>query len=125
MRRAATAISCLSIPCGPFQSDGREPLSCWQAAKLATVRGFHPGTTTEAQARAALKPFTRYEERSDQQREGIVVRQVYYQFHNSPEWTNSLAYHLRFLPLRITLPWTLFTVHLDFVDAFFAEIHHI
>jgi hypothetical protein len=127
MRKAATVISLslVILLAVPLASESVvSHYRRWQATKLlATVRGLHPGTTTEAQARAALKPFSRYEERSDQQREGIVVRQVYYQFHNSTEWTNSLAYHLRFLPLRITLPWTLFTMHLDFVDGFLAEIH--
>jgi hypothetical protein len=95
----------------------------WQASKLlATVRELHPGTTTEAQARAALKPFSRYEERSDQQRDGTVVTQVEYQFYNSTDWTSSLRYHLRFLPLRITLPWTLFEINLDFVGGVLGKV---
>ena len=63
MRKEATAISLalaflLAVPLASESvvSHYRR----WQAAKLlATVRGFHPGTTTEAQARAALKPFRR------------------------------------------------------------------
>ncbi len=121
----ATSLALAVLLAAPLASElAVSHLRRWQAAKLlATVRGLHPGTTTEAQARAALKPFSRYEERSDQQREGIVVGQVYYHFYNSTEWTNSLAGHLRFLPLRITLPWTLFTVQLDFVDGYLADMH--
>jgi hypothetical protein len=68
MRKAVTAIGLalaflLAIPLvsGSVVSYYRR----WQASKrLAIVRGLHPGTTTEAQARAALKPLSRYEEKS-------------------------------------------------------------
>jgi len=91
---------------------------------LTTVRGLNPGTTTEAQAKAALKPFITYEEASERRRaEGVPVKQVWYQFYNLPEWASSAAYHLRFLPFRIAPPWTLFEVDLDFVDGFLEKIH--
>ena len=96
----------------------------WRASKLlATLRGLHPGITTESQANAALIPFSSYEERSHRQRNGIAVNEIDYQFYNTTEWIGSLAYHLSFFPFRITLPLTLFTVHLDFVDGLLAEIH--
>jgi hypothetical protein len=127
MRKAATAISLslIILLAIPLASDSVvSHYRRWQASKLlATVREFHPGTTTESQARAALKPFSRYQETSDRQRDGIVVSEIYYQFYNSAGWTNSLAYDLRFLPFRIKLPWTRFAVNLEFVDGFLAEIH--
>jgi hypothetical protein len=127
MRKAATAISLglvilLAIPvgCDSAVSHYRR----WQASKiLATVRGLHPGTTTESEVNAALKPFSRYEHRSESRHDGIVVRRIDYQFFNLPDWTASLAYHLRFLPFRTTLPWTMFEVSVEFVDGFLAEIH--
>lgn len=127
MRRAATVI-CLGLAillAIPLASDSVVSYyRRWQASKLlATVRGLHPGVTTESQSRAALKPFFRYEERSDLERAGKPVSEIYYQFYNGTDWTSSLAYHLRFLPFRITLPWTRFAINLDFVDGFLAEIH--
>jgi hypothetical protein len=83
----------------------------WQASRLlAVVRQFHPGTTTEVQARALLRPFTEYEDDSDQQRR---ANEVGFTFENSPEWH----------PLRSTLPWTLFTVRLDFVGGLVAQMN--
>jgi len=96
----------------------------WQASKLlATVRTLHPGYTRESEARAALSPFSRYEETSERQRGGLVIREIDYQFNNVTDWTSSLAYHLRFVPFRFTLPWTRFAVSFEFVDSVLAEIH--
>jgi hypothetical protein len=126
MRKAVTAISLglvilLAIPigCDSVVSHYRR----WQASKLlATVRGLYPGTTTESQANADLKPFSRYEHRSESQHEGIIVHRTDYQLFNSTGWTASLVYHLRFLPFRITLPWTMFTVSVEFVDGSLVDI---
>ena len=127
MRKAATALSLslVILLAIPLASDSVvSQYRRWQASKLlATVRGLRPGVTTESQARAVLKPFSRYEETSERRREGIVVREIDYQFYNGTDWTSSLAYHLRFLPFRITLPWTRFAVNLEFFDGFLAEIH--
>ncbi|WP_353066076.1 hypothetical protein RBB77_07370 [Tunturibacter psychrotolerans] len=98
----------------------------WYASRLlSALRQIRPGTTTEEQARAALKPFSAYEDGSDTRRAGTVSSQLGYQFYNSPEWVTSLAYHLRFIPIRLTLPWTLFEAHLDFTDGLVAGIHII
>jgi hypothetical protein len=129
MRKAATAIGLglvilLAIPigCDTVVSHYRS----WQASKLlATVRGLHPGTSTESEVNAALKPFSYYEHRSESQHQGILVRRIDYQFFNSTGWTGSLAYHLRFLPFRITLPWTMFEVSVEFEDGLLAEMHVI
>lgn len=128
MRKVATAIglSLAILLAAPLASESVvSHYRRWQASKLlATVRGLHPGTTTEPEARAVLKPFSRYEERSERRREGILVSETYYQFYNSgPDWTNSLARLLASIPVRITLPWTRFSVSLDFVDGLLAEIH--
>jgi hypothetical protein len=126
MRKAATAISLALALLLAFPLASELVVSHYrrgQAAKLlAIVHGLHPGTTTEAQARAALKPFSRNEQESDRQGGEIVVRQVNYQFFNSTEWIDFLAYHLKFLPLRLTLPWTMFEVDLDFVDGLLARV---
>lgn len=98
----------------------------WQASKLlATVRtSLHPGITTDPQAQAALKPFSRYEEaRTVRRRDGTVIHEVSYEFYNGTNWTYSLAGHLEFLPFRFTLPWTRFAIDLEFVDGLLAEIH--
>ena len=72
----------------------------WQASRvLAVVRQFHPGTTTEAEARTALKPFARYEEDSGVNELGFV-------FENSPP-----------------LPWTRFSIYIDFLGGSVAEVH--
>ncbi|HEX9201478.1 MAG TPA: hypothetical protein VF865_18115 [Acidobacteriaceae bacterium] len=127
MRKAVTAIglSLAILLAIPLASESVvSHYRRWQAYKLlATVRGLRPGVTTESQARAVLKPFFRYEETSEQRRNGIVVREIFYQFYNVTDWTSSLAYHLRFLPFRFTLPWTRFAMNLEFVDGFLAEIH--
>jgi hypothetical protein len=127
MRKAATAISLglVILLAIPLASDSVvSQYSRWRASKLlATVRGLRPNVTTESQARAVLKPFSRHEATSERRREGIVVREIDYQFYNETEWTSSLAYHLRFLPFRITLPWTRFAVNLEFVDGSLAEIN--
>lgn len=126
MRKAVTAIGLslailLAIPLASESVVGH--YRRWQASKLlATVRGLRPGVTTESQARAVLKPFSRYEETSERRREGIVVREIDYQFYNGTDWTSSLAYHLRFLPFRFTLPWTRFSVHFDFADGLLVRL---
>ncbi len=74
----------------------------WQASKLlAVVRQFHPGTTTEAEVRTALKPFAGYELEADRSSNDID-----YAFENSPP-----------------LPWTRFSVSIEFVNGLVAEIH--
>jgi hypothetical protein len=96
----------------------------WHASRLlSALREIRPGTTSEEEARAALMPFSAYEDGSATRRTGTVSNQLEYQFYNSPEWVNSLAYHLRFIPIRITLPWTMFEAHLDFIDGLVAGIH--
>jgi len=70
-----------------------------QASKLlAVVRQFHPGTTTEAGARTALKPFARYEEEHG---------------------ANVLGFAFENLP---PLPWTRFSVHVDFFGGLVTEV---
>src|ERR1700722_8975503 len=103
MRKAATVISLslVILLAVPLASDSVvRHYRRWQASKLlATVRGLHPGTTTEAQARAALKPFSRYEEISNRQHEGKVDSVIEYRVFNTTEWIFSLANHLmRFIP---------------------------
>jgi hypothetical protein len=96
----------------------------WQASRLlSTLRELGPGTTTEAEARAALRPFSGYEDGSGSQREQPISSQLEYRFFNSTNWITSLAYHLRFIPIRWTLPWTLFEVHVDFTGGLVAEVH--
>jgi len=97
----------------------------WQASKLlATLRDLHPGATTEVQARAALKPFSRYGQPFEQDRDGIKVHKVDYQFYNLPEWIGSLLRPLN-LPFRIGLPWTFVEVELAYMDSSLAEIRII
>jgi hypothetical protein len=98
----------------------------WQATKLlSTIREFRPGETTEKQACLELVRFAAYEQRSHREFQGRISHGISYQFYNSPEWSGQVALFLEFLPLRITLPWTLFSVHLDFVDGVLASIHII
>jgi hypothetical protein len=95
----------------------------WEASRLlSAMRELHPGTTTEAEARAVLRPFSGYEDGSDSQRKGTVSSQLEYQLFNSPQWITSFAYHLRFIPVRLALPWTLFEVHIDFTGGMVARI---
>jgi hypothetical protein len=82
---------------------------------LATVHGLQPGVDTEIQTREALKSFSRYEEVSEGLRDGVVVREIDYQFYNGTIWAGRVA---SYLPFRITLPWTRFAVNLNFVEAF-------
>ena len=94
------------------------------ASLLATIRLFKPGVTTEEEAHRELRPFLGYEDSSERKRvELVTVRQVSYQFYNLPDWAASAASHLKHLPFRITPPWTLFEVDLDFVDGFLERIH--
>jgi hypothetical protein len=127
MHKAATAIglSLAILLAIPLASESVvSHYRRWHASKLlATVRGLQPGVTTEPQAQAALKPFFRYEGKSERQRNDMVVHEVDYEFYNVTDWTSSLAYHLRVLPFRLTLPWTRFAVHLEFVHGFLAAIH--
>ncbi len=96
----------------------------WQASKLlSTLRQIRPGMTSEEEARTMLVPFSAYEDGSATQRKGTISRQLEYQFYNSPEWVSLLAYHLRFIPVRFTLPWTLFEAHIDFINGLVAGIH--
>ena len=96
----------------------------WQASRLlAVVRQFHPGITTDAQARSVLKPFTGYEPKSDRQSKAVSADEVYYDFYNTPHWIVSLQYYLRVLPFRIALPWTLVRVRIIFAGGLLAEIH--
>jgi hypothetical protein len=82
----------------------------WQASRLlAVVRQLDPGTTTEAQSRVLLKQFAEYEVKSEQSDPRDLVQ---YDFINLPKWH----------PLRFTLPWTLFTVNIEFVDGLVARI---
>jgi hypothetical protein len=79
----------------------------WKASKLlAVIRQFHPGTTTEAQVRTALKPFANYEMEADRQRDNRSNNEVDFAFENSPP-----------------LPWTRFFSRIDFVDGLVAEIY--
>jgi hypothetical protein len=90
----------------------------WDASRLLSViRELHPGTTTETQARVALMPFSAFSPRK-----GTVLSQLEYQIFNSPAWITSLAYHLRFIPVRFTLPWTLFEARVDFMGGLVARI---
>jgi hypothetical protein len=83
----------------------------WQASRLLeVVRQLHPGTTTEVQSRALLKPFAEYEVISDQQHAARDL--VQYDFIHSA----------RLHPLRFTLPWTLFTVNIEFIDGLVARM---
>ena len=127
MRKVATAIglSLVILLAAPIGSDlVVSHYRRWQASKiLATVRRLHPGTTTESEVNASLKSFSRYEHRTELQHDGIVVRRIDYQFFNLR--TASIAYYLRFLPFRTTLPWTMFEVSVKFVDGFLAEVHVI
>jgi hypothetical protein len=79
----------------------------WQASKLLrVVRSFHPGTTTEAQVRIALEPFVRYELKAERQGDAGSVNEVEYAIENSSP-----------------LPWTRFSVSIDFLDGLIAEIN--
>lgn len=72
----------------------------WQASKLlAVVRQFHPGTTTEAEARTALRPFAPYQD-------GRGANDLGYAFENLPPF-----------------PWTRFSIDIDFLDGLVAEVH--
>jgi hypothetical protein len=72
----------------------------WQASRvLGVVRQFHPGTTSEADALAALRPFVRYRTRTG-------VNDLEFAFEN-------LA----------PLPWTRFSIDIHFVGGFVAEVH--
>lgn len=79
---------------------------CQASKLLAVVRQFHPGTTTEAQVRTALKPFAGYELESERQPNDRGFNGVDFAFENSPP-----------------LPWTRFSVHIDFVEGLVAEIN--
>jgi hypothetical protein len=80
----------------------------WQASRLlAAVRELHPGTTTEAQARALLKPFASYQ--VDPGRHYDVSN---YELANVARWN----------PFRFALPWTLFSVNVEFAGGLVAGI---
>ncbi len=75
----------------------------WQASKLlAVIRQFDPGTTTEAQARATLKPFAHYEVGTERLHEAGSE----YAFENS-----------------FPLPWTRFSVDINFANGMVTRIH--
>lgn len=79
----------------------------WQASRLlAAVRQFHPGTTTEGQARTALKPFTGYEPTVAEQGGVRSVNEMEFAIANFPPF-----------------PSTLFSVRIAFVDGLVGEIH--
>jgi hypothetical protein len=79
----------------------------WQASKLlAVVCQFRPGTTTETQVRASLKPFAGYELEADRQLDVRSVSDIEYAFENSAP-----------------LPWTRFSVRIEFVNGLVAVIH--
>lgn len=84
----------------------------WEASKLlGVVRQIHPGTTSEIQSRALLKPFAKFEfefEFDPQARDSVE-----YWFLNSPDWD----------PLRFALPWTLFKVRVEFVNGMVALVN--
>jgi hypothetical protein len=80
----------------------------WQASRLlAVVRQLHPGTTTEVQARALLKPFANDQVGSDRRDDAS-----YYEFVNVSRWN----------PFRFVLPWTLFSVNVEFAGGVVAGI---
>jgi hypothetical protein len=79
----------------------------WQASKLlAVVRQFHPGTTTEDQARNALEPFAGYEPKDAEKPDARRDDELYFDITNLP-------------PLR----WTLFSVRIAFTEGLVSEIH--
>jgi len=95
----------------------------YEASKLlAVVRRLRPAVTTQTQAQEQLKSFSRFEQVSDLRREGVAIHELDYEFLNGTNWSDSLAYHLRFVPFRLTLPWTRFVVNLEFVNGMLAEI---
>ena len=83
----------------------------WQASKLLdVVRELHPGATTESQTRELLKPFANYQRVSDQDNEPRNM--IQYDFRNLAKWN----------PIHFVLPWTLFTVTIEFVNGQVARI---
>lgn len=98
----------------------------WQAARLlAVARQIHPGIDTEVQVRKALKSFSSYEISSISRSDESGVSEVSYSIHNLAGWTAAVAYHLRLLPFRVTLPGTLFIMHLRFEGGVLSEMRLI
>jgi hypothetical protein len=94
----------------------------WKASQiLTTVRGFHPGITTQSQALEALKPFKAYRNGLTDDPNQSEPAEVGYTFNNFPPWFIPLAKTLSFLHIPIPLPWTQFTVEFSFVEGYLAE----
>lgn len=90
---------------------------------LATLRTFTPGQTTEAQARAALHPFSQDEYPYERNGDHRPADRIDFIFYNRAEWTNALRQRLTFLPNRIWLPWTLITISVSFQQRLLSELH--
>lgn len=106
MRKAAVAIALVFAIIVTFSFVGELGLSYfrrYQASKLlAMVRQFHPGSTTEAQARHALKPFAGYET----------------ELNSGGSDTAEFA-----IENARPFPWTLFSVRIDFASGLVSRIH--
>ena len=99
--------------------------SRWQASRLlACLNRFHPGATTEAQAREALKPFSKYETRYEQPEQDKPIEVAQYDIYNSPRWAGKLSAHLpdSWERHRLFLPWTLFAVSVRYRDGTLADL---
>jgi hypothetical protein len=67
-----------------------------QASRLlACLNRLHPGATTEAQAREALKPFSKYETPDEQPEQDKPIQVAQYDIHNSPKWAGKLNAYLQ------------------------------
>jgi hypothetical protein len=91
-------------------------LPAWEARYragrvLGCVREFHPGITSEMQARERMKPLAKYESSEWEDHDGLATEQVTYTFINCAAW---ICRVLGMLPdswvAHLTLPWTMFEV---------------
>ncbi len=97
----------------------------YQASRLlACISQLHPGVTTQAQAREALRPFSKYETQYDQPGQDKPIQVAQYDFYNYPMWTSKVMTHLpdSWIKHLMFLPWTLFTTNIRYRDGLVAEL---
>jgi len=82
---------------------------------LAVVKELRPGSTTEHQAREALKPFSRYEIVYEQSRPDKPLKTAQYEFLNVPPWRVGM------LPLTF-LRWTRFAVDITYRHGMVTQL---
>lgn len=104
-------------------------IPAWQARYHASrllicLFDLHPGITTEAHARAQLKPLSRYELSFAGHDRGTQFQEVSYAFYNISEPASKVADVLPLaLAQRLTLPWTAFKATVRYQDGLLSNVH--